>query len=928
MQKFIYSIIIAFFCVTTCYAKAEGFKEGGKKTYDQDILHTYTHEQSGLEVIWIENHDSIKSFMLGVKTPTTDSTGVNHIIEHTLFTGSKKYPSSSLFFDASSQYPHVYMNALTSGDMTMFPFSTPYMACYKALVDIYLDSIFHPGFLENPYGFYEEGFYCAPTENRVGGVVYHEMKGARGNAYRSIYRNIRKSIYEGSVYAFDSGGDPNEIPTLTYDQFINTYKSYYYPANMKVILYGDLPIKEILGMIEDYVEDEVKSKEGIRLEVDAISESKEEVREVLPYSDTACLVRSFVPMKKMSMEEELNLDLWLNTYLINPQSSFVEKLQYRGSGSVSFIKDDDLPYPIYSIIVKDIPLDQLELYKNTVNEALQETLTLRGGADQLLEAHTLSKAKWQIRASNESKERGINISESLLSSWAHEKDAHMYYEEKACLLKTDGIRREEAAELLAGAKEYQLLFLPGEDEIKDPITLTTVDEERWEEICQEMTKWQAQKITLTPIDLKELIQKPTLQLTVKNSKDKTFYTTKAKTDFARSQVYFPTSHVEQKDLPYLFLYSHLLEESAKEKIPFKGDVDLSCIAFEEGMGYMPYLKLSITTPEEEREHGSIWLEARRSLLEKKEEWYSIKLKELVNGQKNNFQNNILGSLRMIGLGAETGMKRYFYEQGYPFYIFCKGLMSQKETGWIKEVQRMDALVYHQAGIIEATTMPKVKGNPYEKSLESLLQSLPKGSLQNVNYTFKIYDQESMLAHEGAVDYLYLQYTTEENLDGTDYVTASYVTRQYLSPQIRVRLGAYGAGCNAGYPHTLSLFTYRDPSYKQSLEVFRRVDDFLLEAPISEHILKASKAEALMNVQTEFNLLGSPLEVADALEKEKIMGITTEKIVKIQKEILEASEKDIKSKYTLFRKIIDKGALSIATKNHQKKSSSSKIYQFK
>ena len=94
--------------------KSQGFKEISKEKYNTDTIHTYRHVATGLEVIWIENEDVNKSFVLGVKTPTTDSTGVNHIIEHTLFTGSKDYPSASLFFDASEAYPNTYMNALTS----------------------------------------------------------------------------------------------------------------------------------------------------------------------------------------------------------------------------------------------------------------------------------------------------------------------------------------------------------------------------------------------------------------------------------------------------------------------------------------------------------------------------------------------------------------------------------------------------------------------------------------------------------------------------------------------------------------------------------------------------------------------------------------------------------------------------------------------
>jgi len=170
IRKGIY-ILVCLFIIFPIYGIPNEYKEEEILRYGRDKIHFYTHKGTGMQWIWIENQDPNKSFAIGVKTPTHNSTGVNHIIEHTLFTGSEKYPSSTLFFDASNAYPHTFMNAMTSADRTVYPFSTPYKESFKHLLDIYLESIFHPQMLKQENSFYEEAFHYNPFTKQNGGVV-------------------------------------------------------------------------------------------------------------------------------------------------------------------------------------------------------------------------------------------------------------------------------------------------------------------------------------------------------------------------------------------------------------------------------------------------------------------------------------------------------------------------------------------------------------------------------------------------------------------------------------------------------------------------------------------------------------------------------------------------------------------------------------
>ena len=388
--RFVWQSIIVWMCfVAPVYGKVRGFEEISQKKYEQDVWHTYAHKKSGLEVIWIENDDVNKAFTIGVKTPTTNDTGVNHIIEHTVFTGSKAYPSPSVFFDASEAYPNTYMNALTSGDMTIFPFSTPYLSCYQKLCPIYLDAVFRPQFLETPYGFYEESFHVVPEEGRCGGVVYNEMKGAYGNADRGLYRALRQTIYANTPYAFDSGGAPNDIPTLTYETFIETYKQYYYPGNMKIILYGDLPVEEVLEQILPYVEKQEK-KEGVSLKVNQLHDTASFEYAVLEDQDKGVLIKAFALNDGVGAEALQTLDLWMSAYLMSPKMYLESKLRETGI-QIRWLRDTDLPQPIYALAAVNIPLDKMEETSKKIDEVIEEALKL-GGRNVFLEQDILKEA--------------------------------------------------------------------------------------------------------------------------------------------------------------------------------------------------------------------------------------------------------------------------------------------------------------------------------------------------------------------------------------------------------------------------------------------------------------------------------------------------------------------------------------------------------
>ena len=903
-------ILVAVSLHLPIYGKVSGFKEISKEKYDHDVLHTYEHTASGLEVIWIENEDVNKAFIIGVKTPTTNDTGVNHIIEHTLFTGSKAFPSSSLFFDASEAYPSTYMNALTSGDMTIFPFSTPYLPCYEKLLAIYLDAVFKPNFLEVPYGFYEEGFHVVPQEDRCGGVVYNEMKGANGSIERMIYRGIRQMIFEETHYAYDSGGTPNAIPTLTYDEFIKTYQRYYYPGNMKVIVYGDVSIEETLEQMIPYLNKQNQKQPSIDLGVEKLSERINQTCEVLPAHNKGCIAKSFVLESGTNACQIQALDLWMTAYLMSPQSYFQNKLLSQGMHA-KWLKDDDLPYTVYSVVLTDIPSNKIEMYNKILDQLIDEA-PKHLMKNVFLEQDILKEAKWIWKKQESSNNRGIEIAQSILDSWAHQKEVNQYYLKKDQINEMRALDDSVSQLLFSKAKRYTFTFLPGINEIKEPEKLSTVDIRTWNKIYEEMKTWQSKKADLETVRLEEMVIGPDKLPSITEKEDYWEIETRVKTDLVRSNLYLNTSHISKEELPYLFLYSYLLEESARDITPFSGMVDTQCTTYPLKEGYWPCFKFSITTPKEETNHGVLFNEARSYLLNRPDSWYRQKLIEYTMNMKASSQNSSLATLSQLCIGKSGERGAYLYQQSYPQYMFCQELLSVKHNFWVKHIKDMDEKLYHRGGTILATTIPEKGKNLYVKSWQPYLKVFPTLPNLKAMYSFEIPEGTYIVKTNAAVDNSFIAMCKEKGVDGIDYLLAAYLTKNYLNPQIRVKMGAYGAGCQIYDLQTLGIYTYRDPDYRSSRSIIKESAEFLSHT-IDNKALTLSKAEAISKVHGQFKLLGTPLEKVGIMEHLILWGQSPNKVVLLQKEILEATPQTLAKRQEEYKSLLDEGKTAIMTK---------------
>ncbi|MDR1913735.1 MAG: insulinase family protein, partial [Clostridiales bacterium] len=257
-MKKIISCTVLLMCVLfpmSVMADDSGFVEVSRENCEQydGIIIKMKHEQSGVELVYYENADTEKTFGIGFRTPATDNTGVNHILEHCLLESSEKAehkPFSYLLNHSGA----TFLNAMTFPDFTYYALASRDENEYRMLITTYLDNIFFPSAMKDENIFKKEGW--RKNGDIYNGTVYNEMKGAYSDDETYLSRAIFQSLFPDTAYKYDSGGSPEYITELTYDNFRKVYEDYYHPGNAVIILYGKQDLTKTLNLLnERYLSD-------------------------------------------------------------------------------------------------------------------------------------------------------------------------------------------------------------------------------------------------------------------------------------------------------------------------------------------------------------------------------------------------------------------------------------------------------------------------------------------------------------------------------------------------------------------------------------------------------------------------------------------------------------------------------------------------
>ena len=228
------------------------------------------HKKSGARILLIENDDDNKVFNIGFRTPPSYSTGVPHIMEHSVLCGSKNFPAKDPFVELVKGSLNTFLNAMTYPDKTVYPVASCNDKDFQNLMHVYLDAVFYPNIYQREQIFKQEGWHyeldSIDSPLKYNGVVFNEMKGVYSSPDDVLSRDTFVSLFPDTAYRFESGGDPEAIPQLKYEDFIKYHKEYYHPVNSYIYLYGDFDVQERL----DYLDNEyLKNFDANDVQIDA-----------------------------------------------------------------------------------------------------------------------------------------------------------------------------------------------------------------------------------------------------------------------------------------------------------------------------------------------------------------------------------------------------------------------------------------------------------------------------------------------------------------------------------------------------------------------------------------------------------------------------------------------------------------------------------
>lgn len=391
------------------------------------------HRKTGAYVTLLLNDDENKVFYIGFRTPPKDSTGVAHILEHSVLCGSREFPVKDPFIELAKGSLNTFLNAMTYPDKTVYPVASCNDKDFKNLVHVYLDAVFYPNIYKEEKIFRQEGWHyemeSVEEPLTINGVVYNEMKGAFSSPDDVVSREVMNGLYPDTTYGLESGGDPEVIPELTYEDFLSFHGKYYHPSNSLIYLYGNIDPEEYLAFLdENYLSSydalEVDSEVPLQKPFEEKRYLKREysVMEDDPAENETYLTYNIAMGSSLDRELYVTMDVLVHVLCSDPGSPVKQALVDAGIGDeVYSYSETGIAQPYFSITAKNASSVQQEKFVTIIEEELQKAV--KEGIDKKALLATLNEFEFRYREADfGSYPRGLMLGLQALDSWLYDKE--------------------------------------------------------------------------------------------------------------------------------------------------------------------------------------------------------------------------------------------------------------------------------------------------------------------------------------------------------------------------------------------------------------------------------------------------------------------------------------------------------------------------
>lgn len=923
------------------------------------------HKRSGARIAILSNNDDNKVFYIGFRTPPEDETGVPHIIEHTTLCGSKKFPVKDPFIELAKGSLNTFLNAMTYPDKTVYPVASCNDQDFKNLMDVYLDAVFNPNITKYEEIFKQEGWHYELTgkddELKINGVVYNEMKGAYSSPDEVLSSQIYRSLFPDNTYSKDSGGNPEYIPKLTYEAYLDFYHKYYHPSNSYIYLYGDMDVVERLEWLDKeylslYDYKKVNSEINKQPAFDEIKNVEAQYSITMDDSQENKTYLSYNRVVGDSLDEMLYQAFDVLDYALvsSPGAPVKQALIDAGIGDdVYGSYDAGILQPVFSFVAKNANASQADEFESIIENTLKEVVKTGINKEALLAGINSSEFKFR-EADFGQFPKGLLFGLNCLDSWLFDDMKPFIHLE--CLDTFAKLRRAVDTDYFEKLiQEYLLDNTHGSSVTVKP--KRGLGNEREEALAKELSDYKA---SLSDEEIDKLIEETEhlKKYQEEPSSDEDLRKLPMLTRADMKKEAMPFSNIEDT-LSDVKVVRHDIESNGIDYISFlfdAGDFAQSELGylgfFTNALGLVStenysYTDLANATniytggistgtashPDiKDRNNFVFKFEVKLKVLEKNldkalelmeqmllsSDFTDTKrLGEIVAQIKARLQANLSSSGHLVAaMRSMSSFSRYaFYQdelKGIAFYrSICrieKELFESPESVSDKLAAIAKKLFARNRMLISFTGNSEAYGNA-KLSLEKVIAGFNKmsaiGNQAEVHFN---------TAKEAFIDASQIQYVAKTGdfiCEGYEYTGALRLLRiilsyDYLWINVRVKGGAYGC-MNTFLRSGESYFvSYRDPNLSDTLDVYDRIPEYIKSFSPDERDMTKYIIGTFSALDTPMN----PEAKGSRSLSAYLEGITYEQIQKERNEILNAQPEDIRRLADLVEAVLKKDSICV------------------
>ncbi len=926
------------------------------------IATLYVHAKTGAQLLSLSNKDENKVFGITFRTPPSDSTGVPHILEHSVLCGSKRYPVKEPFVELLKGSMSTFLNAFTYPDKTCYPVASQNVKDFYNLIDVYLDAVFYPRLTR--YTFQQEGWHYSleslDSPLIIKGIVYSEMKGAYSSPDTVLEEYSLRSLFPDTVYRYDSGGDPREIPNLTYEDFIRFHRRFYHPSNAFIWFYGNDDPEQRLYFIDDFLRD---------------FERKEVASEIHPqplirkprYISKTFMVKRDQAQKGMitinwllpdKMDQKLRISFMILEHILlgMPGSPLRKALIESGLGEdiAGVGLERDIRHLFFSTGLKGVDLKKMsrveELIFNTLNRLAEK------GIDPDTVDAAINTIEFRLRENNTGRfPRGLTLMLRALTFWIYGGNpiSAISFESDMGSIKDELKQKKDyfgsmIKDYLLDNLHRTVLILKPDPEMKQREEMA--ERKRLDEIKLSMSETELKKIMEDEKELKRIQQAvdppealakiPVLELEDVDRRNKQIPIEIIKREDAEIlfhdiftngifylDIGFDLHCLDKGALPYVPLIGRALVEMGTKKRDF---VSLGQRIGQKTGGIRPHLFI-YQVKDKDKCAARLFLRAK-ALSPQVPEMLEI-LKEVIFFPQFNNKERFLQILleekaryerNLIPLGHEilrTRLCSHFSESGWAnemtrgisYFLFLKKLVELAKNDWngvLHNIQQIYDDIVNKRGLILNITAPQDEMRIHEARLFELIDAIPNNEGYEKIWQASGIPEFEALSISSRVNYVgkgASLYELGYRAHGSVLVITNYLRNTWLWDKIRVQGGAYGAFCIFDrLSGAICFVSYRDPNILETIDAFDHSSEFLRN-------IKLDKRELQKGIIRTIADIDAPL-LPDAMGftsmKYHLTDDTDEARQEMREQILSTGPRHFREFADTLRAVKEKGIIKI------------------